>query len=255
MTKTSTKDESEEQPGNNFQGLIQQFKNLEQEWKSFEKSRPITKNPLTHSGAGSHSSSNTRSIINSFEQLLSNSPRELMSSLQHKDIIRSSCDGIPRAKSCDSAVEEILGERRAAIARGDSRKWRRRLFAVEEGQSGEVMDLNYGSEVCSGCSSNSTTTTNTRGRDVVVDGSFSGGEIGLGGGNSFSDSSLTEEKAVVVVEMAETRGGNRKSRGGGRCVAVMAWFGFVLILVTIGLISITCNGKYVQENQFFLVPT
>ncbi|KAL7099317.1 hypothetical protein ACP275_09G076200 [Erythranthe tilingii] len=246
MTKTSTKDESEEQGGNNFQGLIQQFKNLEQEWKSFEKSRPIIKNPPKHSEAASHTS--TRSIINSFEQLLSNSPRELMSSLQHKDIIRSSCDGIPRAKSCDSAVEEILGERRAAIASGDSRKWRRRLFAAEEGRSGEVMDLNYGGEVCSDCSSNSTTTS-TRGREVVVDGNFSGGE------NSSSDSSLTEEKAVVVVEVAETRGGNRKSRGGGRCVAVMAWFGFVLILVTIGLISITCNGKYVQENEFFLVPT
>ncbi|KAL7139619.1 hypothetical protein ABFS83_09G065100 [Erythranthe nasuta] len=244
-----TKEESEEQGGNNFQGLIQQFKNLEQEWKSFEKSRPIIKNPPTHSEAGSHSSSsNTRSIINSFEQLLSNSPRELMSSLQHKDIIRSTCgDGIPRAKSCDSAVEEILGERRAAITSGDSRRWRRRLFAAEEGRSGEVMDLNYGGEVCSDCSSNSTTTTTTtRGREGVVDGNFSGGE------NSSSDSSLTEEKAVVVVE---TRGGDRKMRGGGRCVAVMAWFGFVLIIVTVGLISITCNGKYVQENEFFLVPT
>ncbi|KAG8379448.1 hypothetical protein BUALT_Bualt07G0089600 [Buddleja alternifolia] len=219
------------------QSLMQQLKDLEKEWNLLQL---VSKKPRNQRrcSTGSDSGSSTSSILTSFDKLLENSPRGLMSSLQRD---RSPFDDGVRVKNCDVAVEEILRDRRAAIMSGKLKG--RRLFCADEV---EIMDLNYD------------------------DG---GGESGLTDdfkqSCSFSDSCLSVEKAMVVEEKTKTktktvvvevanavekRGGGRRRliRGGGGC---MAWFAFVLIMLTIGLILIRCNGKSVHEYDFILVPT
>ncbi|PIN13396.1 hypothetical protein CDL12_13983 [Handroanthus impetiginosus] len=218
-----------------YQELIQQFKNLEREWESLEKSRP--RKPRTYSTFSSDSSSN----VTSFDHLLGNSPRLLMSSLQHSNMF----------KKCDIAVEEILRDRRAAIISGKL-KGRRLFWAAEE-----EPDSDYGAaprgdgEICGDNWVNNV----IQEREVIVD-KYCGAETSSGGDNesfSFSDSSPSEEKVVMeektTLEVVEQRG------GGGGWRLPMAWFAFVLIALITGVVCITCNGRSVHENEFHLVPT
>ncbi|CAA0806915.1 Unknown protein [Striga hermonthica] len=60
---------------------------------------------------------------------------------------------------------------------------------------------------------------------------------------------------VVVVEEERVVGADKRGRGRGGYVSAMAWFAFVLILVTVGLVMMSCSGKFVGQNEFGLVPT
>lgn len=171
-----------------------------------------------------------------------------MSSLQNR---KSPSDRVLRVKNCNVAVEEILRDRRAAIMSGKLKG--RRLFRPAERPREEESDLNYGGGA--GEIFSDWLNTIDQEREVIINHQSC----------SFSDSSLSEEKVVVEVEKmeavevanaADKRGGDRRLRGGGGCMVVaMAWFGVVLILITLGLVSMSCNGKYVQENELILVPT
>ncbi|KAL0355089.1 UNVERIFIED_CONTAM: hypothetical protein Sradi_3955800 [Sesamum radiatum] len=247
-----------------YQALVQQFKNLESEWESIDKSRP--RSPRRCSSAGSSADS----ILASFDQLLDNSPRELMSSLQHRE---SPSVRVLRLKnSCDMSVKEILIDRRAAIMSGKLKG--RRLFGqAETPSSEEELDLDYGGggggEICCDWLNMS-----DEERELVINENCSIGKISFVGEEqelidvskqscSFSDSSLSEEKVVVeeeetVVQEAiatEKGGGGAKSTGGRRYMAAMTWFGFVVILLTLAFISMSCNGKYIHGNESILVPT
>ncbi|KAL0415651.1 UNVERIFIED_CONTAM: hypothetical protein Slati_3397000 [Sesamum latifolium] len=245
-----------------YRALVQQFKNLESEWESIDKSRP--RSPRRCSSAGSSADS----ILASIDQLLDNSPRELMSSLQHRE---SPSVGILRLKnSCDMSVKEILMDRRAAIMSGKLKG--RRLFGpVETPSSEEELDLDYGGgggEICCDWLNMS-----DEERELVINENCSIGQRNFVGEEqelidvskqscSFSDSSLSEDKVVEEEKMvvqeaiaAEKGGGGAKSTGGGRYMAAMTWFGFVVILLTLGFISMSCNGKYVHGNESILVPT
>ncbi|KAI3463608.1 hypothetical protein Pfo_020271 [Paulownia fortunei] len=232
------------------QELMQQFKDLEIEWETLKKCKPLnTRRCSTGSDSG---------LMTSFGQLLENSPRGLMYSLQHK---RSPSDGLLRVKSSDMAVEEILGERRAAIMSGKLKG--RRLFGEAEGASEVELDLNYddggGGEICSD------SLNMIREREVVInencDWKKSRGEHGLPDAFrlsfSFSDTPLSEEKEVVEEEksVVEERRGGGGCGGGGRCIVAMAWLAFLLILLILGLVSMSCNGKSVHEKELILVPT
>ncbi|KAL1541800.1 hypothetical protein AAHA92_25979 [Salvia divinorum] len=113
-TKRSRKVESEADAKN--QALIQQLNELEHIWKSQEKSR------LRRSSSSSSSSSTTTS----FDHLFQNSPRSLMSHLQHREPAL-------RARNCSDEVEEILMDRRDAIVTGRFKG--RQLFAAAEEES------------------------------------------------------------------------------------------------------------------------
>ncbi|KAK4436847.1 hypothetical protein Salat_0018600 [Sesamum alatum] len=263
MQKPSSKAGSQER--RNYQALLQQLKNLESEWESIEKSRQRTPRRCSSSAAPA------ASIL----ALLDNSPRDLMSSLQHRE---SPSVGVLRLKNNSGmAVQEILMDRRAATMSGKLKP--RRLFGPPETpSSGEELDLNYGSgggdEICCDWLNMSEE------REVSINENCSISTRNIVGEEqelidvskqscSFSDSSLSEEKVVVqkeeeeeeeeeektVVQEAIVAEKGAKVTGGGRHMAAMAWFGFVVILLILGFISMSCNGKYVHGNEFILVPT
>ncbi|KAK4395590.1 hypothetical protein Sango_1713300 [Sesamum angolense] len=220
-----------------YQALVQQLKNLESEWESIDKSRPRSP-PRRCSSAGS-----ADSILASFDQLLDNSPRELMSSLQHRE---SPSVRVLRLKNdCDMSVREILMDRRAAIMSGKLKG--RRLFWPEDTPSSEEeLDLNYGgAEICCDWLNMSEE------RELVINGNCSIGKRSCVGEEqelidvskqscSFSDSSLSEEKVVLEEEKtvvqeaiaAEKGGGGSKATGGRRYMAAMTCFGFVYVLIS-----------------------
>lgn len=113
----------EEETDDNNQKLYQILKNLEQEW-NFIKKRP--EETLYRSSTGSSK------MIKALG-LLDKSPRKLMSSLQHRIISPPPSEEVAwKVRTNDLAVDEILNERRAAIASGKL-KGRRRLFEELEG--------------------------------------------------------------------------------------------------------------------------
>ncbi|KAL2242900.1 UNVERIFIED_CONTAM: hypothetical protein Sindi_0408000 [Sesamum indicum] len=249
-----------------YQALVQQLKNLESEWESIDKYRQ--RSPRRCSSAGSSADG----TLASFDQLLDNSPRELMSSLQQR---ASPSVRVMRLKNnCDMSVQEILMDRRAAIMSGKLKG--RRLFGpADTPSSEEELDLNYGcgagGEICCDWLNMSEE------RELVINENYSIGKRSFDGEEqelidfskqscSFSDSSLSEEKVVVGQEeeekpvvqeaiAAEKGGCGAKATGGGRYMAAMTWFGFVVILLTLGFISMSCNGKYVHGDESILVPT
>ncbi|KAL0441909.1 UNVERIFIED_CONTAM: hypothetical protein Sradi_0129800 [Sesamum radiatum] len=226
--------------------------------ESIDKSRPRSP-PRRCSSAGS-----ADSILASFDQLLDNSPRELMSSLQHRE---SPSVRVLRLKNdCDMSVREILMDRRAAIMSGKLKG--RRLFGPEDTPSSEEeLDLNYGgAEICCDWLNMSEE------RELVINGNCSIGKRSCVGEEqelidvskqscSFSDSSLSEEKVVLEEEktvVQEAIAAEREAAVPRRVRTVhgaMTWFGFVVILLTLGFISMSCNGKYVNGNESILVPT
>lgn len=105
---TMKKVESEEHAA-----LIQELEDLEDVWKSLQKSRPrkCLEIPSSTITASSH-------------HLFQTSPRTLMSSLQHKK------PRLLRLKNCSNAVQEILMDRRTAISSGRFKG--RQLFGEED---------------------------------------------------------------------------------------------------------------------------
>lgn len=112
--------------------LQEQFMNLQQDWESYKQTNPKTKR---RSYSTNSSSSNTMS--KTLDQLLDNSPRHLMSSLQQR-MYPSEGDNW---NVNDLAVEEIRRDRRAAIESGKLKG--RRLFAEAEH---EETDIGFGEE-------------------------------------------------------------------------------------------------------------
>lgn len=189
---------------------------LNQELKKLEKEWESFEKSRPRKQRLTYSSTRSQDIT-SIITSVGNSPRELMSSLQQRK-----SPSPPRLKSRDIAVEEILSDRRAAIISGQL-KGRRLSF-----DAGMDFKYGHGGEICSGC------LNDIQEKQVTIDENF----------NSFSEKKM-------VTEVAEKRG------GGGSMVAIMAfWFGVALIVLTLGLLFMTCNGKHVLvEHESILVPT
>ncbi|GLU18560.1 hypothetical protein SLE2022_348530 [Rubroshorea leprosula] len=118
------------------QKLHRLFKSSEQEWDSIKRSRPRTLRG---------SSADSCSIFEAL-QLLDDSPKSLMSSLQ-KGRRSHPSEGLTRWKvrNNDLAALEILRERRAAVESGNLKG--RRLFEEVE----DVTEVEFGDGTCSGC--------------------------------------------------------------------------------------------------------
>lgn len=240
--------------------LFQTFTNIEKEWESLKQSNSKQRTSSSSSSIPRRCSTGSNSALTSFDHLLvdvESSPRGLMSSLQYK---RSPSDGFLNAKNWDMSVEEIIRERRVAIRTGKVKG--RRLFGAGEGGSEEVeLDYDDGgcgeSEVCNelsdlnpGCGSVSNG-KRSRGAGEEDHGELPGS---FPVSCSFLDSSSVEE--VTVVEVADKRCEGTKLRGcgGTKYKVAVAWCALVIILVTLGLVVISCNGN-AHEFDVFLVPT
>ncbi|GKV42166.1 hypothetical protein SLEP1_g49603 [Rubroshorea leprosula] len=118
------------------QKLHRLFKSSEQEWDSIKRSRPRTLRG---------SSADSCSIFKAL-QLLDDSPKSLMSSLQ-KGRRSHPSEGLTKWKvrNNDLAALEILRERRAAVESGNLKG--RRLFEEVE----DVTEVEFGDGTCSGC--------------------------------------------------------------------------------------------------------
>ncbi|KAL6497262.1 hypothetical protein OROGR_029192 [Orobanche gracilis] len=257
--KRSSKAESKE--SGKYAPLIQQFINLEIEWKILKDSRGGRNKPPAVDASDNISSSILLAYLD--RAVLDKSPTGLVSYLQH----RKSPSLSIVVRNCDVAVEEILRDRRAAIISGKLKG--RRLFQASEedsdlkeeisqsdwlnnmAQERKVMVVNDPNSIHGG----KRIRRSLGGEDddstsVVSDQSLS---------RSFSDSSVSEEKVVVAVVEEEKRGGaDGNQRGGDRGYMVSnGWFAFVLILAILGLISMSCNGRFVEVSDEFmiLVPT
>ncbi|XP_009602148.4 uncharacterized protein [Nicotiana tomentosiformis] len=114
------------------EALYKQFRNLEKDWDNFKRSNYKPQN-FPQISANSDSSISTLDVF----KLLENSPRSLMSSLQDSESpLEERLNS--KVKKNDLAVEEILRDRRTALASGKLKG--RRLFEENEEE-----------EICSDC--------------------------------------------------------------------------------------------------------
>ncbi|CAI9113125.1 OLC1v1013667C1 [Oldenlandia corymbosa var. corymbosa] len=139
MKKNSSKDSqhNRKSPINNNKQLHQKFENIEQEWDTYKRvgKRPKSHHLLTRSSSTGEGRRRIRrsssSIISSLQdQILENSPRSLMSSLQESSTRRKSPlsdeGSIWKVRNNDIAYQEIMKERRAVLESGKLKG--RRLF-------------------------------------------------------------------------------------------------------------------------------
>ncbi|PSS07656.1 hypothetical protein CEY00_Acc18008 [Actinidia chinensis var. chinensis] len=201
--------------------LLQQYNNLQQDWKTFKKS------------------SQPKPMAKKFS-LLENSPRSLMSSLQH------------RVRSNDAAREEILRDRKAAIESGKLKG--RRLFRPVEGRS----EAGFGEreEVCGEVRSVCSYECGDDNEDCGGVGEVvSSGGCGCGSGLCEDREEGGEVVGVNYGEVdreEECGGGN----GGGKGMFFMGWIAFALLVLTMGIIYKRCNhGGYGDEDEVMQVPT
>lgn len=226
------------------QEMFQKFDILLKDWRSSQKP-----NNSQNQRRNSTGSSYGGSILASFDplQLLENSPREIMSYLQCKV---SPSDAISNVKNCDTAVEDVIMERRDVIMTGKL-KGRRLVFDPIEVEN----------EVALGWDHEDSSAVVIQEREVIVnencDGKMSRSRSCTFSGLLLSEDGVVEEEEKTVADvgnMAEKSGcGRLRSGRGGRCMfAAMGWLVILLFLIIFGLISIRCNGKSVYGE---LVPT
>ncbi|KAL2454985.1 Uncharacterized protein Adt_47519 [Abeliophyllum distichum] len=226
--------------------LLEQMKNLEKDWETFSKQSKSRRRCST----GSSDSIFTSLLVKE------NSPRGLMSALQHR---RSPSDGlIWKMKNSDYAVEEIIRDRRAAIKSGKLKG--RQLLGAFEGAA--EMELQWKKDeeiICSEC------------LDLVQEMKLSSMEASVFkedensvqknlsvGSCSESDCSSEVNQTLDEAEKKEELKVKRVSRNlrgnGGRYMHAMAWFAFLSMLFTLVLISVTCKNVH-QDMVIYLVPT
>ncbi|XP_059638854.1 uncharacterized protein LOC132281137 [Cornus florida] len=223
--------------------LHQQFKNLEQQWDTIKQTKPHPHQPTLH-----RCSMDSKTIVKTL-QLINNSPKSLMSSLQHER----------RSPS----VEEILRERRMATE--SSKLKGRRLFEMgfegREEMGSDCFGLVQEGEVRSVCSYGNSQDVESDGlgsfKEEVASGccyccSYSGSSVS---GGKVEREKVADEREKVEhdVEEKERYGGG--GSGGGKWILLMAWFSIALMVFTLGIISMKCNEEYGNEDEVIVVPT
>ncbi|WRX18344.1 hypothetical protein QQP08_010831 [Theobroma cacao] len=237
------------------QKLHHLFKNLEQEW-DFIKQRP--ERTLHTRSTGSSKMIQTLRLLN-------NSPRKLMSSLQHRS---SPSERVAwKVRTNDLAVEEILTERRAAIESGKLKG--RRLFEGAEG----VTEMGFGRDevTCSGWEIGLDQESEVRSvfsyeSDNDVDEIWGRKEVSSAScprccscSPSSSSSSLCAEKeqrgGTEVATLAEKRIVRDVGSGRGRrWMVIIVWLTITLAVCVVGIIS-RRNFCLYEDEEVCLTPT
>ncbi|EEF51757.1 uncharacterized protein LOC125369803 [Ricinus communis] len=245
--------------------LQQQYKSLQEKWYSIKQSKLRTlRRSLTDS----------RTIDRGL-YFLDNSPRKLMSLLQHR---RSPSGGAWKVRNNDLAVVEILRERKAAIKSGKIKG--RRLFDAAEGanevNSGGIQEIicSYNwdglvqeiSEVRSVCSYDS----DDEKENIVESKEEMSRPVYCSSASSLSSTSSSSsayicdeciEKEILMIEgekavAAEVKGSEEEKKRGEN--GVKGWLAVGLIVIyTIGIISMRSFtiDNYRDGNMVILVPT
>lgn len=180
-----------------------------------------------------------------------------------------------KVRNNDLAVQEILRERRAALASGKLKG--RRLF---KGSPSEEVE---GEDICNECfdhlchPESEVRSMGSYGSDDEEDEKKCFEEyVWSYGGNdrrdsNSLDSSLSEEKMGKDVSLMERIkeernhddkekrrvgfGANLVGKNGGKWMIAMAWFSVLTMALALGLISVSCNGGNLEEEKVFLIPT
>ncbi|KZV44549.1 hypothetical protein F511_17455 [Dorcoceras hygrometricum] len=227
--------------------LFQKLDILEKDYRESLQKPNNPKNKCRDSTSSSYGANVSTSLDEL--QLLENSPRELMTSLQSKI---SPFDAISNARNRDATVEEVIMDRRDVIMSGKL-QGRRLVFdsiEVENHARKRWENGDYGDD--SGVVMQE--------REVIMN-ENSDGKMSRSRSCTFSGSIsseevvIEEEKTVVEVRNVAEKGGLGRLRGGGggRCmVMAMAWSVILLFVIIFGLISIRCNGKPMHAE---LAPT
>lgn len=161
-----------------------------------------------------------------------------------------------KVRTNDLAAQEILRERRAALVSGKLKG--RRLF---EG-------MENGDEICSDCfdllhESHEVRSVGSYGshdeKKVEYCGSWgekSEGILGLDDSFLWDEKMVEKEKREVdVKEKKRIVSPKSVGNGGGRWMLAMASFAIVTMVLTFGLISMSCNGGNLHEDKVILFPT
>ncbi|KAJ9559717.1 hypothetical protein OSB04_004877 [Centaurea solstitialis] len=219
--------------------LQAQLKTLEMEWNSIKQSisRSDRRNPSTTTTTAT----TTAAVVDDdnnrlFHQLHENSPKELMSLLQHENSppLEHQIDGAFHTDRPPIETIEAIDDR--SVDFGYGRLKGRRLFEEEDSE----MDSNSNSGDFEGLEV---------AEERVVSREFSDKESENDDGNcdwiSRGGGCVSSPVAAVVVE----RGG----RGGGRRWMIrMTWIGVVVMMFAFGIVAFKCKG---EEDEQFLVPT
>ncbi|XVE54464.1 hypothetical protein DITRI_Ditri03aG0083500 [Diplodiscus trichospermus] len=226
------------------------LKNLEQEW-NFIKKRPEKTQYRSSTGSSSK-------MVKTLG-LLDNSPRKLMSSLQH--ITSPASEEVAwKVRTNDLAVEEILKERRAAIESGKLKG--RRLFEEEDGVTDQV---GFGSDqvqTSSGLEIGLVQESEVRSvfsyeSDNYEDENWGRKEVLCPSCPHCSSSSSSphdenvERGGTEVATLAEKRiAGDVCSGTSGRWRVVEVWLVIVLVVCIVGIISGWSFGIYEDEDEW-----
>ncbi|KAJ4728808.1 putative Transmembrane protein [Melia azedarach] len=235
--------------------LDQLYSNLEDEWDGYIKqSKP--RNPRRCSTGSS--------IVGKTLSLLENSPRTLMSSLQHRRSPAADREMSWKVRTNDLAVMEILRERRAAIESGKLKG--RRLF--------DDIDIGFGGteEIYTASASVSGWNINGLIQDCEVRSMTSydsDDEEGIGASevelpvcsqfHSRSSSSCTSLCNEVVLKEGEVlvEVEDKRSVSSGGWKRVLVWLAVALIIGAVCITSVgrSFSGYRNEDHKVILVPT
>lgn len=248
--------------------LHQQFLNLQQEWLSFKQSNPIR--TRTFKRCYDHLSIKSNLMVETLT-LLENSPRNLMSSLQRGPSPSEGAMWKVIKTTNDSAVDEVIRDRREAIERG-AMKGKRRLFeaALVESEAGfgDVEDgigiLGHGydwnntslvqdsHEVRSVLSFDDSDEENDKysvaSREIPV--CLQGYSCSLPG-QKVEVENMKEREEVIMASVQEEKRVN--GNGGRSLVFIMRWLALASVIFAICIIR--SFGQNDGQNKVILVPT
>nr|DAD30519.1 TPA_asm: hypothetical protein HUJ06_009370 [Nelumbo nucifera] len=248
---------SQEQEGE----LQQQFKNLEQEWHSYNYKRPNRERLYPHSAEA-------KSTTNNILQLSETSTKNVISSLRHRN---SPSEGGRKVRKNDLVLKEILRDRRVAME--SCKLMGRSLFDALEDAS--KMGCRGEDEICSVCSSvlnQASEIKSLYASSIHVDNDDDDKEDDPRSVSGYFNSSTCpfveqeKEKLAVGVEKVEREkngvGVEEKriaANGGGgyegRLIVVMGWLAILLMVFTLGIISWRSFHGYGDEDGEILIPT
>ncbi|KAJ6882522.1 hypothetical protein NC651_028957 [Populus alba x Populus x berolinensis] len=233
-----------ERPGKEGKELIdklyQQLMHLEQEWDLIKQSKTRTLR---------RASTDSKLVVKA-HKLLHNSPRDLMSSLQHGRSPPEGGGGAWKVRNNDLAVDEILKERRAGIESAGL-KGRRLLGAM--GSSVSEMGFEGIEEMI--CNNRDGLAQESEIRSVFSYDSDDENENVEASKEGESEEKEGEKVAVASVQEENRVSISDQDRYGTNRMVALGWLIIAFIVCAIGIVSKRCFGGHGVGNEVILFPT